>query len=224
MAEGTIATRVDEFDAGFTEQIGPQLSAVFADEQRHLTDAGLPDGVVHEGDTVDDAPLVAADGTAVRLSDALSGSPAVLVFYRGAWCPYCNITLRAYQEELAAPLRDRGVRLVAISPQTPDGSAAAVENGSLEYTVLSDPAARLISALGIRTEPSAEARAAHTELGFDVADSNTDGTAGIPYPTVLVVDADRVVRFADVRVDYTTRTESAEVLAAIDGAPLTATR
>ena len=149
-------------------------------------------------------------------SSDLPQAPAVLVFYRGAWCPYCNIALRTYQRELLPQLRERGVQLVAISPQTPEGSEQAVSNGGLEFAVLSDPANGLVRALGIRTEPSADARAAHTALGFDVADSNADSTGDIPFPTVLVVDAGRVVRFADVHVDYTTRTEVADVLRAVD--------
>jgi len=77
----------------------------------------------------------------------------------------------------------------------------------------------LSRALGIVTEPTAEARAAHTQLGFDVADSNADATGDIPFPTVLVVDGDGRVVFADVHVDYTTRTEVDEVVAALDLLP-----
>lgn len=72
--------------------------------------------------------------------------------------------------------------------------------------------------IGIVTEPSANARRAHTALGFDVADSNADATARIPFPSVFVLDADGVVRFADVKVDYTTRTEVATILDAVERA------
>ncbi|MFM2475303.1 AhpC/TSA family protein, partial [Burkholderia cenocepacia] len=75
--------------------------------------------------------------------------------------------------------------------------------------------AELAGELGILTAPSAEAQEAHTALGFAVKDSNADDTPGIPFPTVLVVDASGTVRFVDVHVDYTTRTESDEILAAV---------
>lgn len=216
MSSGTIAEQVDVFNTGFTEQIGPELSGVFAQEQLALNDAGVPQGAVATGDTVRDAALVRTDGTETTLARELNGNPAVLVFYRGAWCPYCNIALQTYQRDLLPRLREEGVELVAISPQTPEGSEQTVSNGGLSFTVLSDPANRLIRELGIITEPVAAARAAHTTLGFDVADSNADATGDIPFPTVLVIDADRVVRFADVHVDYTTRTEVATILAAVD--------
>jgi len=211
----TIAQQVDEFDVGFTAQIGPELTAVFADEQRDLTTAGTP-RTVQVGDRLPAGTLLTPDGAQVPLAEAAPGAASVLVFYRGAWCPYCNITLRHYDKTLAPGLAERGVSLIAISPQTPDGSAAAVTNGELGFTVVSDPANAFAGALGIVTAPSAEAQDAHTALGFAVKDSNADDTPAIPYPTVIVVGADRVVRFVDIHIDYTTRTETADILAAVD--------
>jgi peroxiredoxin len=211
-----IADQVTEFNEGFTAQIGPEFSKVFDDEQSGLRAAGVPDDAVKPGDTVVEATLLTPQGDEVSLAETVGEGPAVLVFYRGAWCPYCNLTLKTYQAELLPRLRERGVALVAISPQTPEGSEASVTNGSLEFPVLSDPGNVLSRALGIRTEPSAEARAVHTELGFDVADSNADASGDIPFPTVLVVDHDGTVVFADVHTDYTTRTEVDEIVAALD--------
>lgn len=215
MTKTSISEQVSEFNAGFTAQIGPDLSAVFDREQRELVNSGVPADAVVIGSTVADAQLVDLDGATVDLFDVVAGRPAVLVFYRGAWCPYCNITLRTYERDLRPELDRLGVALIAISPQTPEGSTAAVTGGELNFPVLSDPSNALVRALGIITEPSADARTAHTALGFDVADSNADSTGDIPFPTVLVIDADRTVHFADVHVDYTTRTEVAEILQAL---------
>ncbi|PPF79676.1 peroxiredoxin [Subtercola sp. Z020] len=211
----TIAAQVTEFNQGFEAQIGPDLSAVFAAEQAALNSRGIPANAVSVGDTVPDADLLTPDGNPTTLAAAVGDAPAVLVFYRGAWCPYCNLTLKTYQRELLPALREQGVGLVALSPQTPDGSRAAVEGAELDFPVLSDASNALVRRLGLLTEPSAEAREAHTALGFDVADSNADATGDIPFPTVLLVDADRTVRFADVHVDYTTRTEVSAILEAV---------
>lgn len=212
----TIQSSVTEFNTGFTDAVGPELAEVFALEQAELVAAGLPSAVVSTGDTLPDATLVRADGTSVGLAEELSGSPAVLVFYRGAWCPYCNITLRHYNENLAPALTDRGVRLIAISPQTPEGTEAAILKDGLSFTVLSDPGNALATRFGIVTAPSADARGAHTQLGFDVANSNADSTAAIPFPTVLVIGVDGAITFADVHVDYTSRTEVPVILEAVD--------
>ena len=212
----TIADQVTDFNQGFTTQIGPDFAKVFDDEQSALREAGVPDDAVKPGDTVVEATLLTPQGTEVSLAETVGEGPAVLVFYRGAWCPYCNLTLKTYQADLLPELRERGVALVAISPQTPEGSERSVANGGLEFPVLSDPGNVFVRALGIQTEPVAAARAVHSDLGFDVADSNADATADVPFPTVLVVDRDGKVVFADVHVDYTTRTEVDEVVAAVD--------
>ncbi|PPF16200.1 MULTISPECIES: peroxiredoxin-like family protein [unclassified Rathayibacter] len=216
MTSTSVRTQLDEFTVGFDETVGPELAAVFSGERDDLVAVGAPSGAVTAGDALPAASVVTVDGDTVDLADVLGAGPAVLVFYRGAWCPYCNITLKHYNETLAPELASRGVALVAISPQTPDGSRAAVANGDLGFTVVSDPGNTLASALGIVTAPSGEAQEAHTALGFAVKDSNADDTPAVPYPTVLVVDADRIVRTADVHVDYTTRTETEEILAAVD--------
>ncbi|MDK8172316.1 peroxiredoxin-like family protein [Curtobacterium citreum] len=216
MTDQTIARQVDEFNEGFTAQIGPELSAVFDGEQRDLRNAGVPGGVVAVGDAAPDGPLVTSTGETTSLQAVRGDAPTVLVFYRGAWCPYCNITLRTYQQELLPALQERGVQLVAVSPQTPEAAEQSIANGELAFPVLTDPENVLAGRFGIVTEPSAAARAAHTQLGFDVADSNADDTAAVPFPSVFVLDDSGVVRFADVHVDYTTRTEVAEVLAAVD--------
>lgn len=218
MSTPSIAQQIDDFTAGFEAQIGDRLSAVFSNEQAALRSAGVPAGALDVGDDAPDAELVTAEGAATTFSEARAGAASVVVFYRGAWCPYCNITLRAYQEQLLPALQERAVQLIAISPQTPDGSAQSTTNGSLEFTVLSDPANTLAERFGIVTEPSVDARAAHTELGFDVADSNADETARVPFPSVYLIDAAGVVRFADVHVDYTTRTEPGRIIDAVDGA------
>jgi peroxiredoxin len=81
------------------------------------------------------------------------GRSAVVVLNRGAWCPYCNVTLRAYQEDLVPQLAQRDIPLVAISPQKPDGSLSMQEKNELSFTVLSDPGNQVAAALGVLTAP-----------------------------------------------------------------------
>lgn len=216
MSTPSIAQQVDDFNVGFESQIGDRLAAVFSGEQSELRAAGVPDGALGEGDTAPDADLLTADGAAVSFSSVLDDAATVVVFYRGAWCPYCNITLRTYQQDLLPALEERGAQLVAISPQTADGTAQSQGNGSLDFTVLSDPGNVLADRFGIVTEPSAHAQEAHTELGFAVSDSNADATARVPFPSVYVIDRSGRIRFADVHVDYTSRTEVTDIVGAVD--------
>ena len=106
--------------------------------------------------------------------------------------------------------------MIAVSPQKPDGSLSAAETNQLTYAVVSDPGNQLASALGILTEPSAEAAAAQQKLGLDLAEHNADGGLTLPMPTTVVVDAAGVIRWIDVHPNYTTRSEVPDILAAVD--------
>jgi peroxiredoxin len=139
----------------------------------------------------------------------------VIVFYRGGWCPYCNLTLRTYERDLVPQLSARSASLVAISPETPDASLSTQEKAELTYAVLSDTGARLADALGITFDPSEEGLAAQRALGVDIRTTRADGGTRLPMPSVLIVDPEHVVRFVDIHPDYTGRTEVREILAAL---------
>jgi peroxiredoxin len=143
--------------------------------------------------------------------------PAVIVFYRGGWCPYCNLALRTYQRELLPELGAFGARLVAISPQSPDQSLSTTEKAGLAFTVLSDPGSRVARSVGIAFQQADEVLAAQRQLGLDLAQVNAEGSTQLPRPTVLIIDQNRTVRFVDVQPDYTARTEVADILTALTG-------
>ena len=215
-AESTIASQVAEMHAAMAKEPNEVMGA-FGREQAELAAAGVPAGIATPGTELADAKLLDVHGEPTSLHAAAGDGPAVLVFYRGVWCPYCNIALSVYQRDLMPALTERGVRLIAISPQAPDGSLSMRQKHELSFTVLSDPGNRIARDLGILTQPTDEARAAQLALGLDLTAANADGTIGVPMPTVAIVDGDHVLRWIDVHPDYATRTEPGEVLAALDG-------
>jgi peroxiredoxin len=215
-SETPIADQVAFLVSQVGEHLPADVVATFQAEQAELGAAGVPSGVAPTGTKLPDVELLDGHGNATTLDAQLAGRVAVIVFYRGAWCPYCNIALRAYQAELADPLAERGAVLVAISPQKPDGSLSMTETNELTFTVLSDPGNQLAGALGILTEPNEDSKQAQARLGLDLREVNADGTATLPMPTTIVVDAGRTVRWIDVHPDYTTRGEPTAILAAID--------
>jgi len=196
--------------------VPPEVIAVFSREQQQLAAAGLPAGVAGPGTTLPDAELLDVHGSVRSLGRALGEGPAVVVLYRGVWCPYCNLALSTYQSELLPKLAKRGVQLIAISPQTPDNSLSMQEKQSLEFTVLSDPGNTLARHLGVLTRPTDEAQEAQRRLGLDLTTVNADGTTDLPMPTTLAVGIDRTVRWIDVHPDYSTRTEPGAILTALD--------
>lgn len=163
-----------------------------------------------------DSELLDVNGEPTTLTRVRDGRAAVVVFYRGAWCPYCNVALRTYQSELVPALDDRGVGLVAVSPQKPDGSLNSAETNGLTFSVVSDPGNELAAALGVQTEPSADAVDAQRSLGLDLSERNADGRVDLPMPTTVVVDDRGVIRWIDVHPNYATRSEVPDILAAVD--------
>jgi peroxiredoxin len=211
----TVADRVAQLESGMAGRLPDDVRNAFNAEQASLQAGGVPGGVAAPGDTMPDAQLLDVHGAATTVAEVVSGRTAVVVLYRGAWCPYCNLTLRAYQEDLVPQLSQRGIPLLAISPQTPDGSLSTQEKNELSFVVLSDPGNQIATALGVLTTPSDDARAAQRTIGLDLPEVNSDGTYGIPMPTVVIVDGAGIIRWIDVHPDYTTRTEVADIVDAL---------
>jgi peroxiredoxin len=182
-----------------------------------MRENGIPVDTVEVGDTLTSFTLLNVVGVPVKLDDLVATGPAVIVFYRGGWCPYCNLALRTYQQELLPKLDAFHATLAAISPQRPDHSLSTAEKSGLEFEVLSDPGSRLARRIGIAFEQAEEVLAAQRRLGLDLDHVNAEASATLPMPTVLIVDTDRRVRFVDVQPDYTARTEVPDILGALAG-------
>jgi peroxiredoxin len=211
----TIAEQVASYHRASATELPPKVTEAFSAEQRDLAAAGKPSGVAEPGSRLPDGELLDVGGQPTTLAQNLGDKPAVIVFYRGGWCPYCNIALRTYQAQLVPALAERGIGLVAISPEAPDGSLSTKESKELTFTVLSDPGNQIAGELGILTAPSDGTRAAQLQLGLDLTQVNADGTTGLPMPTVVIADADGVIRWIDVHADYSTATEPGQVLQAV---------
>jgi peroxiredoxin len=215
----TIADQVNQVKAASAAQLPREVVAAFASDQAALADGGIPAGAVAVGDKLESFSLPDATGTMQTLEELTAQGPAVIVFYRGGWCPFCNVTLRTYERDLVPHLGRHLARLVAISPETPDDSLTTQEKAELTYAVLSDRGAEFASSLGITFEPSEGGLAAQRTLGVDIRTTRADSGTVLPMPTVLIVDRDHVVRFIDIHPNYTARTEVSDILAALDRLP-----
>jgi peroxiredoxin len=211
----TIHEQSEQLKAAAADHLPSKVVEVFDRSIQHLLDQGVPAGAVAVGDTLASFTLTDATDTLVALDQLVESGPAVIVFYRGGWCPYCNLALRTYQRELLPLLAAFGARLVAISPQSPDQSLSTAEKAELDFTVLSDPGNRVARGVGIVFQQAQEVLEAQRTLGLDLAKVNAEGSTELPRPTVLIVDTDRTVRFVDVQPDYTARTEVADILAGL---------
>jgi peroxiredoxin len=154
------------------------------------------------------------DGVLRTFSPESYQKPTVVIFYRGGWCPYCNIQLRAYQAALPEMVA-LGARLVAISPQLPDGSLSTAETNELTFDVLSDVGNTVARRFGLVYALPEEFRAALRSNNKALPGINGDESWELPVPAVYVIARDRRVAFAAIDVDYRNRLEPEAILAAL---------
>jgi len=161
----TIREQSEQLKAAAAERLPAAVLEVFDRSIQHFLDRGIPTDSVKAGDALEPFTLDDATGTPVSLDQIVESGPTVIVFYRGGWCPYCNLALRTYQQELLPQLGAFGARLVAISPQSPDESLSTLERAALGFTVLSDPGSRLADRIGIAFEQADDVLAAQRRGG-----------------------------------------------------------
>jgi peroxiredoxin len=165
----------------------------------------------------DEAPDFALPGPAERLislTDALRTGPSIVTFYRGGWCPYCNIQVRAYQRSLPE-IAGLGGQIIAISPQLPDGSLSVAEKNALELHVLSDAHDAVARSFGLVYALPEELRATLRMNEKALPGINGDASWELPLPATFVIAQDRRVALAYVDVDYRNRLAPEYIVAAL---------
>ncbi len=179
-----------------------------------LIESGIARSAVGEGDMAPEFALPNAKGKTIALSAMLARGPVVLAFYRGGWCPYCNLQLRAYQRVLPE-MEALGATLVAISPEPPDASLSTQEKNALEFEVLSDVEVKAARAYGLLFELSDELRKAYISMGKDLSEINADGGWHLPIPATYVIASDGRIELACVDPEYRNRLEPTDILVAL---------
>ncbi|MFJ9155011.1 peroxiredoxin-like family protein [Streptomyces sp. NPDC102270] len=197
------------------QQIPAEIRQIMQRASQELADSGQADRALTVGAQAPRFNLPSATGQTVALDDLLNDGPVVLTFYRGAWCPYCNIALRSLQEHHEA-MTARGARLVAVSPQIPDESLTLTEKHDLAFDVLSDIGSETAKQYGLAFGLPDDLAAVYDKLGFDLQRVNDGHPRTLPLPATYVIDRDGTIRWAFVDTDYTTRAEPADIIATLD--------
>ena len=205
-----LAARLAEFDRTAPAERRTAFTAQIED----LRATGAEDRILPVGSALPDLALPDARGGSLRLRDL---APAIIVFYRGGWCPYCNLELRFWQRMLPE-IAAAGGRLVAISPQAPDASLSTAEKNGLAFPVLSDTEGRAAQAFGLAFDLPPDLRTLYAAAGNDLPTINAGTGWMLPMPGTFVVGPDGRVVLAEVDADYRRRLEPAVALAALRGA------
>lgn len=181
-----------------------------------LVDSGLVNRSLAVGATVPNFTLPDATGQEVELASLLENGPVILSFYRGGWCPYCNMELRGLQQALPQ-IRELGATLVAVSPETPDNSLTTAEKNDLSFPVLSDAGNAIAREFGLVFTVPEDLRPIYATLGLDIPAYNGDDTFELPVPATYVIEPSGRVAYAFANADYTQRLDPAAILSALRG-------
>jgi peroxiredoxin len=210
----SLQSRLESILASWEQRVGDEVAATVALDNIALRQSGILERMLGAGAKFPDLALVNARGGLTRIYDKLARGPLVATFYRGGWCPYCSLELRAYQEALEE-VRALGADLVAISPEAPDHSLSTAEKNALKFDVLSDVNGALEDALGIRFDLTVPIVTLYKAFGQDLPSRNADGRWSLPIPATYVLERDGTIALAFADPDYRKRLEPAAVIAAL---------
>lgn len=210
----SLKSQLADYQAGFKQRVPPERVAMMEGATAQLRATGIESAALPLGALLPEVSLTTVQGQAVSLKTLHAGKPTVVIFYRGGWCPYCNLELREWQR-LLPELQAEGAQMVAISPQLPDNSLSTAQKNELAYPVLSDSSLAAAHAFGIAFELPPELVALYSKVGNDLPTLNGNGQWVLPVPATYVFDAAGVVIYRHVEVDYRQRAEPLAVIEAL---------
>ena len=208
----SLKEQLAEYRAGWYQRVPAERQAIM---QRHIDElrrGTVPRTMLKVGDHAPAIVLENAKGAIVDVGTLLKKGPVIVTFYRGGWCPYCNLELKAYQQilpEIAAA----GASLVAISPEKPDDTLSTAEKNALSFEVLSDVGQKVGRAFGLVYEFTEELKRAYHDFNLDIpARNGRPGEWALPISATYVIDRNNSIVYAYTDVDYRDRADPREVL------------
>ena len=203
-----------EYRAGWFKRVPAERQAIM---ERHIAQLrnGLAKTALKVGDRAPSIVLSNARGDTVDVGTLLKRGPVVVAFYRGGWCPFCNLELRAFQR-LLPDIEAAGASLVAISPEKPDDSLSTAEKNALTFEVLSDVGQKVGRAFRLVYEFSDELKSAYKEFGLDIpAKNGAPSEWALPISATYIIDRDGVITYAYTDADYRDRADPIDILAVL---------
>lgn len=210
----TLHEQLAAYKAEFARNAAPERVALYEAKIEELRTEFAQRNSLRAGDEAPDFTLPSAKSGPITLSTLLRDGPVVLTFYRGGWCPYCNIQLRAYQAALAE-LQAFDARLLAISPQMPDKSLSTAETNALAFDVLSDVGNGVAQSYGLAYTMPIEIQQALRAANKALPDMNGDESWVLPVPATYVIDRNHRIATARLDIDYRDRLGPEEIIATL---------
>ena len=211
----SLKEQLAEYRAGWYHRVPAERQAIMQRHIDQLRSGAIARTMLKAGDHAPTIVLESAKGATVDVGTLLKKAPVIVTFYRGGWCPYCNLELKAYQDILPEIVA-AGASLVAISPEKPDDTVSTAEKNALTFEVLSDVGQKVGRAFGLVYEFTEELKSAYRGFNLDIpARNGTPGEWALPVSATYIIGRDGSIIYAYTDVDYRDRADPRDVLAVL---------
>ena len=208
----SLKEKLAEYRAGWRKRVPADRQAIMERHIEQLRTGVIAQTMLKVGNRAPAIMLRNAKGEIVDVDALRKKGPVVVTFYRGGWCPYCNLELKAFQEILPE-IKAARASLVAISPEKPDDTLSTAEKSALAFEVLSDVGQKVGRAFGLVYQFTDELRSAYRGFGHDIpAHNGTPGEWALPVSATYVIDRNGTIIYAYTDVDYRDRADPRDIL------------
>jgi len=207
--ENSLKFKLDEKKSNFELKADEKKKRIYKEGIESVVKSGILKKAKQVGDKAPDFTLNNALGKPVSLSEYLKKGKVVLTWYRGGWCPYCNLTLHALQEELSN-FKANGANLIALTPELPDESISTSEKNNLEFEVLSDLGNKIAKEYGIVFKLTDEVANIYNQ-SFELNNHNGDKSNELPLAATYIINENGEIEYVFLDADYRNRAEPSDI-------------
>jgi len=211
----SLKAQIDAYNVQKDAKLPADVLALMNTTNEELIAQHIKDNALQIGQKVENFSLANHNGENIELADLLKKGPAIISFYRGGWCPYCNLELKALNDYLPQ-FKTQSAQLVAISPQLPDETLSTAQKNNLEFDVLCDVSNKVAEQFGLLFTLDERIQALYTQFGIDFEHYYGDKSFKLPLPATYVINQEGVITYAFLSEDYTLRAEPIDVMAALE--------
>ncbi|XQF90005.1 peroxiredoxin-like family protein [Pseudoalteromonas espejiana] len=211
----SLKAQIDAYNVQKEAKLPADVLALMDTTNEELIAQHIKNNALQVGAKVSNFNLSNHNGENIELTDLLNKGPVIISFYRGGWCPYCNLELKALNDYLPQ-FKTQSAQLIAISGQLPDETLSTTQKNALEFDVLSDVSNKVADQFGLLFTLDERIQALYTQFGIDFEHYYGDKSYKLPLPATYVINQDGIITYAFLNEDYTLRAEPADVMAALE--------
>lgn len=207
----SLQKRLDTLKEEFTANVPSDALEVMNRETDKLIASDILSKAITVGQKLPDGRLAAVSGGDVEIDRLINGKPLVISFYRGGWCPYCNLELKAL-ESISNEIETLGANIIAMSPESISHIKETKKKNGVSFEVYSDDGSRFAKALGLVFTLPKSLQDIYLAFDIDVEKHNGESKFELPIPTTLIVKPNREIVYIFADGDYAKRSEPNKIL------------